>query len=347
MDRGPTGQLQADAGHRSPRAACGSFKAIGWAAFLAAFIAAGLPALGRGAAATSEFPPPGLRPLPPGDLLGKFRAAPVPLDLPGSLDWRDANIITAAKNQGASCGACWAFAAIGCVESMCLLHNPPASVSIDLSEQYPVSCDRFPLWGPNTNDGCCGGSVVVFEFLKQNEAWTEAQFPYGSGDHLGSRDCDGDGQPEPFNTVPCPDPEPPLSGWQVTSWNMLSANQVASIVEMKAGLQQGPVWLGYYVYPDFYTYWSAGNQVPYQHTGGGSLVGGHAVLLIGYNDDPGYWIAKNSWGLTGPWGDGTFQVDYDDNCSFGINAAAITIDGEDPPTATQPTSWSRIRSAFR
>jgi hypothetical protein len=37
----------------------------------------------------------------------------------------------------------------------------------------------------------------------------------------------------------------------------------------------------------------------------------HLVTIIGYNDDPGYWICKNSWG-TG-WGDnGWFKIAYDD-----------------------------------
>lgn len=35
----------------------------------------------------------------------------------------------------------------------------------------------------------------------------------------------------------------------------------------------------------------------------------HQVMIVGYNDDPGYWICKNSWGKR--WGErGFFRIFY-------------------------------------
>ena len=54
--------------------------------------------------------------------------------------------------------------------------------------------------------------------------------------------------------------------------------------------------------------------MPYPNTKVEALLGGHAVCLVGYDDNfkntrNGYFIAKNSWGPT--WGDkGYFYMPY-------------------------------------
>ena len=49
--------------------------------------------------------------------------------------------------------------------------------------------------------------------------------------------------------------------------------------------------------------------VPMPNTKTERLLGGHAVICVGYNDAKGVWIMKNSWGTR--WGDsGYFYLPY-------------------------------------
>lgn len=66
----------------------------------------------------------------------------------------------------------------------------------------------------------------------------------------------------------------------------------------------GPLISTFYVYSDFFSFSSG----VYTYTSG-SLVGGHAILIVGYDDPGQYFIVKNSWG-TG-WGEsGYFRIAY-------------------------------------
>lgn len=60
---------------------------------------------------------------------------------------------------------------------------------------------------------------------------------------------------------------------------------------------------------DFKPFFSsfANAQAVYKPKAGAKYVEGHAVVLVGYNNEQQYWIAKNSWG--DGWADnGFFKV---------------------------------------
>lgn len=71
-----------------------------------------------------------------------------------------------------------------------------------------------------------------------------------------------------------------------------------------------PVIIGFLVYSSFVTNSVARTGLmPYPNTSRERLLGGHAVLLVGYNDAKQTFIARNSWGTS--WGDrGYFYMPY-------------------------------------
>jgi hypothetical protein len=91
----------------------------------------------------------------------------------------------------------------------------------------------------------------------------------------------------------------------------------------------GPSYWRYDVYSDFDTYWNTGGPDDvYVSQSGASYRGGHAVLLIGWDDARGAFLCKNSWGTyAGPNGDGTFWIAYSDHYNdlrFGMSNFSLT-----------------------
>ena len=195
-----------------------------------------------------------------------------PARLPAALDWRaaDGNYVTAPRNQK-KCGSCWAFAMTGGLEAYTLLRQHTPGKDLDLSEQVMVSC---------SGAGSCNGGRLTASFLQNTGLPLEAAYPYTATD--GS--CDA-----------------AAAGWQdgaykVGAWGSVPKN----LDKIKAALvKYGPLPTAMMVYEDFMHYKSG----VYSYTTGKKL-GGHAVLLIGYDDAEQCFILKNSWD-TG-WGEGGF-----------------------------------------
>jgi Papain family cysteine protease len=283
----------------------------------------------------------GMEPLPAGIKSMKMSAQMTPMNMPQALDWRDSNCITPAGDQG-NCGSCYVFAATAVVEAMAILSG--ASVNLNISEQDILSCANETIMIGNyaiEPSGCAGGyGAAVFEFLKTHDAVHEDDFAYQGGD------CLGNGVP----LVNCYGAPP--TGWNVDSWHLVGssqANGVPTTDELKSALQHGPLWVGYMVHDDFMAYWLYGNSdtPPYSHTSGGSQWW-HAVLLVGYDNDRQCFVCKNSWGETsGPFGNGTFEISYNDNCYFGRDAIWIEVSyTTPPPTAVNSTTWGQLKMEF-
>ncbi len=217
--------------------------------------------------------------------------------LPASYDARDLGIVTSAKNQG-NCGSCWAFASVGGLESHILKAD---RTLLDLSEQQQVSCNTAML-------GCNGGSSAAIRYWENKGPLDESCFPYTASDRTA-----------------CAETGCPQYDYRVIDYHTVRA----TTNDFKTSLYTyGPSYWRFTVYSDFDAYWASGNADDvYVSQAGATYRGGHAVLLIGWDDAKGAFLCKNSWGGGGPNGDGTFWIAYTGhyyNLSFGMANFSLT-----------------------
>ncbi|KLK89415.1 peptidase C1 [Methanoculleus sediminis] len=193
------------------------------------------------------------------------------------------NFITPVKDQG-SCGSCVAFGTVATVEGRVRLWYSDPSYAVDLSEAHLFFCHAREK-GRSCSNGWWPNEAL--DAFKSKGVADEACYKYEDGNV--KQDCSG-----------------LCSNWadrvvKITGYTVLTGKP-AQIKEWLS--TKGPVCACLTVYQDFFNYKSG----IYKHVTG-SQAGGHCVTIVGYNDSPGYWICKNSWG-TG-WGEqGFFNIAY-------------------------------------
>jgi len=201
--------------------------------------------------------------------------------------------VGAIRNQE-DCGSCWAFAATeSLADRFCIASN--GKVNVTFSPQWLLACFE--------NEFACGGGYLdtTWEDLVSIGVCTETCYAYmGSGSTCPSTCNDG-------STITIYKSENAYSVYE----SDYAANVVAIQQEIMAN---GPVEIAFWVFSDFMSYESG----VYMLTPGATMVGGHAVKIIGWGTLNGvdYWLVANSWG-TG-WGlDGHFMIRRGtDECSF-------------------------------
>jgi len=190
------------------------------------------------------------------------------LVLPSSFSWRDINGVdftTPIRNQNPY-PSCETFALVAAVETM-----------VQYTVGFPFNCDLseahlFFFSGGNTNWGSYPENDT--QFLKEYGVPDEACWPYPH-----------DKYQYPLNTT---SPDWRNRTVKITDWSYIPADPVA----IKTALvTNGPVPSYFLVYQDFLSHTTG----IYEHRWGKAR-GPHYMAIVGYNDDPGYWIVKNSWG---------------------------------------------------
>ncbi len=229
--------------------------------------------------------------------------------LPAHYDWRDISgdsYVTPIRYQG-RCGSCVAFASVGAVESGILIRDNTPNMDIDLSEQQAFNCSWFA--------GCDYGSTAgdVLSTIKSNGVVDEDCFPYMSGGTVYDYDC-ADACDDAANR------SFQIAGYQ-SIWGGVNAIK-------QAIMDHGPVLASFTVYEDLKFYVDG----VYRHVWG-SYLGGHEVLLIGWDDADQAWIVKNSW--SEKFGeDGFFRIYW---YACGISGDTVKVDiGTDTFTPGDP-----------
>lgn len=128
---------------------------------------------------------------------------------------------------------------------------------------------------------------------------------------------------------------------QVLTYNAISQD----LTQLKACLAEGfPFVFGFAVYESFESDEVKRTGIMPMPRAGESMLGGHAVKAVGYDDAKRWFIVKNSWGES--WGDkGYFYMPYDFIVNYNLAADFWTIrlvEDEDclppqPPQPPQPT----------
>ena len=198
---------------------------------------------------------------------------------PSSLDWRDfggEDWTTPVRDQS-GCNSCVAFATVGAIESRMEIAERNPDLDADLSEAHLYFC------GSGSTCGQGWYPSAAMDVARDTGIVDEACYPYSDYDQACSV---------------CPDWESRVT--KISNWV-----GVTDVAEMKQTLaDEGPFEATMVVYVDFYFYTGG----VYEYTWG-RLVGGHAVTIVGYDDNEGYWIARNSWGTD--WGEnGWFKIAY-------------------------------------
>ena len=187
-------------------------------------------------------------------------------DIPKSLDWRDKNVLNQVKNQE-QCGSCWAFSAIGAIESAIAIKTGNL---YDLSEQQLVDCSS------NYGNGGCDGGLMdyAFQYAVDNKLCTEQNYSY-IGQDGNCKTCEGIVNIKGFADIQ-------------------SFNETALLL----ALLEQPISVAIEADQYGFQFYSSG---VFDGTCGTNL--DHGVLLVGFGreNDKDYWLVRNSWGSS--WGD--------------------------------------------
>jgi len=219
---------------------------------------------------------------------------------PTMVDWRHRwgwPWITTIRNQD-GCSSCWVFAATALVEAMTRIEHAVWTHRSegDVHKGMGAVCT-------STGDARNALNWIESNGLADPECfpWTATNIPYTPSPDRNGRTVKID---------------------KITMVNLEDAKTWLDTV--------GPLVTSFDVYNDFFG-WGPGGG-PYVRSATATRVGGHDVLLVGYDDSQSCWIVKNSWDVN--WGDnGYCRIRYGE-CKIDDDAK-VGVTGTDPGPLTR------------
>ncbi|OHD68447.1 MAG: hypothetical protein A2W19_14090 [Spirochaetes bacterium RBG_16_49_21] len=228
-----------------------------------------------------------------------------------AFSWVSRNMVTGVKIQGV-CGSCWAFVSVAVVEANYLIRK---KMSLDLSEQNILDCAEAQqpayrggrvVYMKSRAGSCQGGWYgPVFEYLRTHSAALESRIPY----QFMESTCKPAGADQ----------------YRIMAWGYVKPDAgIPSIREMKEALcKYGPLAACVKVTPAFQAYRSGVYDECAAVSGERDI--NHAITIVGWDDEKGAYLVKNSWGSE--WGEeGYVWVKYGCN-NIGYGAAWAVASG--------------------
>lgn len=214
-------------------------------------------------------------------MYGAVRA--IPAVLPSSADLRP--LCAPVEDQG-NLGSCTANALVGAFE---FLQKKAGQKVTDMSRLFLYYNERVIEHSVKTDSGAMLRDGI--KSLKKQGVCTEEKWPY-----LISK----------FAVKPSPTCYREALKHQITSYE-----RILTLDQMRACLAEGfPFTFGFAVYENFETQEMSKTGVLYMPGPDERMLGGHAVLAVGYSDADRRFIVRNSWGTV--WGQkGYFTMPYD------------------------------------
>ena len=205
-----------------------------------------------------------------------------------TIDWRNRwgwPWIASIRDQGGS-EACWVFSAVALVEAMVRIEHCA----------WPWLSEGDVHKGMGAKCCDCGFAWQALDWIKNNGAADPGCYAWP----VTSAGCGGCGQSggAPYDTIAYT----PTKDRNGRSVKIPAYTPLGSVADQKTWLDTpGPIITSFEIWADFLTY---GTGVYHKQTmirqAPNTKVGGHYMLVVGYDDAQGCWIVKNSWGTL--WG---------------------------------------------
>ncbi|KAF9619251.1 hypothetical protein IFM89_005805 [Coptis chinensis] len=227
-----------------------------------------------------KLPPLGVQSVK--ELSMPLRSSRIVHKIPSSIDWRTKGAVTSVKNQ-ASCGASWAFSAIGAIEG---IHKIATGSLVSLSEQELLDCEK------SYSSGCSGGLMdTAFQWaIESHGIGTKEDYPYQAGE----RTCN-------MKVIFVSDTTA-LHKFCLLKRSIITIDGYTSVPrndeeQLLHAIASQPVSAGISASERAFQFYSKGI-----FSGSCSSSLDHAVLIVGYSSEnrTDYLILKNSWGRN--WG---------------------------------------------